>query len=169
MPVSKSLERLLRVFEIQEDTRKRDLAEAQTTLARMEDALTAASEKASRGRKLLASALQSNDVNNRVAGQAEIESGELRKTFLQKNVEDMLIIVEQARAGYFDMRVERQQVEALVKAAEMVARVEGDRRAQQSLDDWFLTHPKREHRDDVSIEEGGPDRRRTDSNKPGEL
>ena len=168
MPVSKSLERLLRVFEIQEETRKRDLAGAQTALSRMEDALTTAGEKASRGRKLLASALQSNDVNNRVAGQVEIESGELRSTFLKKSVQDMSIIVEEARGGYLEKRVERRQVEALVKAAETLAEIEEDRRAQQTLDDWFLTRPKNEQRDDVSSESGRR-ARRTDSNKPRKL
>ena len=168
MPVSKSLERLLRVFEIQEETRRRDLAEAQTMLARMGDALTSAGEKAYRGRELLATGLQSNDLNDRVAGHLEIESGELLKAFLQKNVGEMSIIVEQARTGYLDKRVERQQVEELVKAAETLAEIEGDRKIQQSLDDWFLTHPRNERRDDVSNEAGGC-ARRTDSNKLREL
>ncbi len=168
MPVSKSLERLLRVFEIQEEMRRRDLAEAQAMLAKLEDAVTAAGEKASRGRKVLASALQSNDVNNRVAGQVEIESVELLRTFLQKNVEDTSIILERARAGFLGKRVERQQLEALVKAAETLAQVEADRKAQQSLDDWFRTHPKREPRDEVSIEQRGR-ASRPDYNKPREL
>ena len=152
MPDAKSLQRLLRVFEIQEETRKRDLAEAQTSLARMEDALTSASEKVDRGRKLLASALQSNELHNRVAGQVEIESGELCKAFLQKKVDEMSIVVEHARTGYLDKRVERQQVETLVETAEGLAAAEEVRKAQQSLDDWFLNHPRNDQHEGVFID-----------------
>lgn len=152
MPVTKSLERLLRVFEIQEETRKRDLGEAQARLAKMEEALTTAGQKVDRGRMLLASALQLNELHNRVAGQVEIESGELHKAFLQKNVDEMSIIVEQARTGYLDKRVERQQVETLVETAERLAAAEEVRKAQQSLDDWFLNHPRNDQREDVSID-----------------
>lgn len=152
MPASKSLERLLRVFEIQEETRKRDLEEAQGKLARMEDSLATTCEKVDRGRVLLTAALQSSKLDDRLAGQLEIDSGELRKAFLQKSIGEMSMVVEQARTGYLDKRVERKQVEALLETAERLASAEGVRKAQQSLDDWFLNHPKSEQRDENSIE-----------------
>ena len=159
MSVSKSLERLLHVREIQEELRKRDLAAAAINLARLERADASAAERVIRGRKLLFSALDANDLCERLVGQAEIEWGELRQALLKNRVENMKSLAEEIRADVIDKRLERQQVETVVEAAEAQVEIEMGRKTQQSLDDWFLTQQDGRASNDIPTEE--PNRKMT--------
>jgi hypothetical protein len=73
-------------------------------------------------------ALRSEAVLKPRIASAELESAALRQEFLAK-------------------RVERRQAETLIRETEVQDELEGERRAQQAMDDWFGNRTQREPRE----------------------
>lgn len=147
MAVSKTVRRLLHVLELEEGSRRRELEASQSELAQLEGALTAASKQGIEGRLLFASGVRSDDLSDRLAGQAEIDAGRRCGEVLQQCIQESTQVVESLRTAFIEKRVERKQAETLVKAAEARVSLEEDRRTQQSLDTWFLMRPSEERSD----------------------
>ncbi len=141
MTVSKAVQRLVRVLGLEEEFRRRELESAQAQLLQLELAANSAVERERHGRRLIASSVQHEQPQDRLAGLAESRAGILQGIALRQWIEDSSKIVDERRTAFLDKRVERRQAETLVEAAEARETVENDRRTQQSLDDWYLTRP----------------------------
>jgi hypothetical protein len=139
MGVSTAMRRLLRVLDMEEALRRRELESAQGELTQLELALRASSERQRNGRRLIASAVHSDDLRDRLAGKEEVQAGERSGAIFEQRIHRSSLLVEDLRTALLDKRVERKQAEALIKAAEAGEAIEAERRMQQSLDDWYLT------------------------------
>ena len=138
MAVSKSVRRLLRVLDLEEESRRRELESAQAEQARLDVALTSATQRERDGRVLFADGVRREDADNRWMGLKEVDAGRRCGAVLQQSIQQSMHAVEALRTALLEKRVERKQAEALVKAAEARESVEEDRRTQQSLDTWYL-------------------------------
>ena len=141
MPVSRSVRRLLRVLGLEEESRRRDLTSAQGELAQLDAALRAAKKREGDGRCLFTTSVQSEDLRDRLVGQAEVNAGRHRGLVLQQHLHQSNQVVDALRAAFLDKRVERRQAETLVKTADASEALEEDRRTQQTLDTYYLMRP----------------------------
>jgi hypothetical protein len=138
MAVSRQVRRLLRVLDLEEEMRRRDLTSAQAELALFDTAMRTAAERERYGRLLFTAALHNEDLRDRLAGQAETHAGRHRRVILQQFIEQTSRVVEELREKLLEKRVERKQAETLVVAAEANESLDQRRRSQQSLDAWYL-------------------------------
>jgi hypothetical protein len=139
MSVSTAVRRLLLVRGLEETLQRRELQYAQGDLAALELALSAASERQRAGRRLIASAVHSEELCDRLVGMEEVQAGRCSGAVLKPRIHQSALVVEELRNALLDKRVERKQAEALIKAVEAREAIEADRRMQHSLDDWYLT------------------------------
>ena len=138
MAVSKSVRRLLRVLDLEEESRRRELESAQAEHARLNVALTGATRRERDGRLLFADGVQREHADDRWMGLKEVDAGRRCGAVLQQTIQQSMQAVEALRTALLEKRVERKQAETLVKAAEARESLEEDRRTQQSLDTWYL-------------------------------
>jgi len=138
VPVSKSVRRLLRVLDLEEESRRRELESAQAEHVRLNVALTGATQRERDGRLLFADGVRREDPCDRWMGLQEEDAGRRSRTVLQQSIQQSMQAVETLRAALLQKRVERKQAETLVKAAEARESLEEDRRTQQGLDSWYL-------------------------------
>ncbi len=141
MAIANSVRRLRRILDLEEELRRRELESAQSELAQRERALTVCGEREQNGRRWLVAGLQSGDTADRLAGMEEIKTGKRYAAALQPYIDQSAVRVEECRAAFLEKRVERKQAETLVEAAEARETVDANRRAQQWLDDWYLSNP----------------------------
>jgi hypothetical protein len=139
MAAAKSLERLLRIFGLEEELHHRDLESAQREQASIARALDGAREQERRGRRLTIHGVECDELPDRLAGIEEVQAGKRRAMELELRMAQISQRVEELRVAYLEKRVERRQAETLVNNANEREAVEADRKAQQSLDDWYLT------------------------------
>jgi len=152
MAVSKSVRRLLRVLQLEEDMRRRELESAQADLARLDLALIASCERVRDGRILFTSGVQHAELSDRLAGDAEVQAGKRRGAVLQQRIEQSRLLVGELRRAFLEKRVERKQAETLVKVGDAQAALEEGRKTQQSLDSWYLMRPSANKVDSRHIE-----------------
>ena len=143
MAVSRALRRLLRVLEIEEEQCRLALESTLGNLRRMQQALTAATERQRRGRRLVVSSAGRAESTDRLAGLAETRAGHRHADALAPKIAEIEQEVAARRHAYLDKRVERRQAETLIREAEARDRIEADRRGQRTLDDWFLSRRRR--------------------------
>ena len=139
MAVSSAARRLLRVLDLEEAWRRRELESAQGELAQLELAMVAAEERKRNGRHLIASGVQSEDLCERLAGIEEVAFGKEWEAVLKQRIHQSTLLIEQLRTALLQKRVERKQAETLIRAAEAKEAIELSRREQQSIDGWYLT------------------------------
>jgi hypothetical protein len=137
MAVSRALRRLLRIRELEEEQARVALESALSDLHRLEQAQASALAQDRRGRRLLESSVRSGEIGDRQAGLAEIESGGRRARTIAPMLTDAQQEVGGLRAEFLAQRVERRQAETLIEEAEARDALDGERRSQQGLDDWF--------------------------------
>jgi len=135
---SRSLRRLLRVLDLEEEQRRAALESAQSELGRLEHASEAAVVRQRAGRRIVTASVQSGQHSDRLAGMAETSAAERRATLLAPKIAGAQEQVVERRGEYLAKRVERRQAETLVRAAETEDAVVSERQAQQSLDNLFL-------------------------------
>jgi hypothetical protein len=139
---AKPMRRLLRVLELEEEQARRLLEAATGELRQLERARAAALERARRGRALVAASAASGQIHNsildRIAGLEETRLGQRAATALTPRIAGARGRVEVRHEEFLAKRVERRQVETLVRAAEAREAREAAQREQQMLDDWFL-------------------------------
>lgn len=138
MAVSKTIRRLLRVLDLEEELRRRQLEFAQANLAQLDWALKAAGEREREGRLLFSAGAWDEDLSNRLAGQAEMHAGRRRESVLRQHIEQSKLVVDGLRAAFLEKRVERKQAETFIKRVEARESLEEDRRTQRSLDTGYL-------------------------------
>jgi|SRR5581483_1422544 len=143
VPVSRTLRRLLRILELEEEQSRRVLESAVNELQRLERALNVAAERERRGRRLIAASAESGELTDRVSGVEESHAAMRRAALIAPWIEDAQREAEALRQAYLAKRVERRQAEALIQKAESREAIEAGRRNQQALDDWYLNRVHR--------------------------
>ncbi|HLY40672.1 MAG TPA: hypothetical protein VKR52_05630 [Terracidiphilus sp.] len=139
MPVSRSLLRLLRVRELEEEQCRSILAAAAAELILLESARDAARERARRGRSLMVASAQSGDLADRIAGAEEVRCGVGSTEFLSVRIRSVELRVAGLRQRFLVKRTERRQAETLIEDERQRDAVEQSRKSQQALDEWHRT------------------------------
>jgi flagellar export protein FliJ len=139
-----ALDRLFRVRELEEEQCRTAVEEAAGQVRRLENAVVAAQERKRHGRMLVAASAQSGDLLDRVAGLEEMRSAGLAQENLSRRVKDAETALANLRQRFLAKRVERRQVETLLKQQEAALAFETDRRDQRVLDDWHRMRGFRE-------------------------
>jgi hypothetical protein len=137
MPVSLALRRLLRIRELEEEQRRLALESAAAQLNRMKSALAANLDRDRKGRALVAESARTGELPDRLAGVAETRLALRAEDVLTPRIATAELETAGLRQEYLAKRVERRQAETLIRETEARDEVEGGRRAQQALDDWF--------------------------------
>ena len=139
MPVSRALQRLLLVLDLEEEQKRAALESARSELARMERSREAAAEREGRGRKLITTGLQKGDLPDVLAGLAESQAGSRHRTALEPGIAAQKIEVSARREVFLNKRVERQQAETLIREERSEEIRTAERREQQALDEAYLS------------------------------
>ena len=138
MPVSRAMRRLLDVLEIQEGECHAAMVSAHTELQRLQLALQCSKERERAGRRLVAASAATGEVADRIAGIEETRTAKRLAAALAPRIAEAEDEVSAQRREYLDKRVERRQTETLIEEAEASEKTKAGRRAQRTLDDWFL-------------------------------
>jgi hypothetical protein len=148
VPVSEAIQRLLNLRALEEEQHKLALESALGELRRIENALHVTRMRERSGKEHLAAAAQSHDFTDRIAGLIECESAHRNAHILEIRLTEKDREAAELRLRYLYKRTERRQVETIIREAETVGAVEGVRRDQQRMDDWFSTrrHAAKTHR-----------------------
>lgn len=143
----KTLERLLRIREIQEEQKKLRLDAAQATLKSLQRARDAAAEMERGGRALAAASVISGELADRQAGLMQTEFARRRARMLAPWIASTQKETVELRRDFMDKRMQRRQAETLVGLEDTRDKVESDRRAQRNVDDWYgaRKHQKGSH------------------------
>jgi len=137
MAVSPAMRRLLRVRDLEEEQHRAALESALGELHRLEAARAAARARERKGRERIVHSASSGDAADRIAGMVEAEAGQRRAVLLGRRIVEAELQAAELRRLYLLKRVERRQAETVIREAEALESVEGARREQQRLDDWF--------------------------------
>jgi hypothetical protein len=138
MAASRALRRLLRVLTIEEDQCRLALESALGELRLFEQALSATTDQARSGRRLVIASARSGDLPDRLAGIEETHAAERRAIVLAFRIAQAKANSDALRQTFLAKRVECRQAETLITEAEAKEAVIAARRAQQGLDDWYL-------------------------------
>lgn len=146
MAVSRTLKRLLRVLELEEEQCLGVMEEAMAELRRLETALAAAGERSRQARLMVVNSAYSGEFEERLAGLTESAASERLQKALKPHISAAEGFVAEAREAYLAKRIERRQAETLIEEAEAREKVENNRKAQASLDEWYLSKPRSRER-----------------------
>lgn len=135
MAVSKALQRLLRIRELEEEQRKLALEAELSRLHRLDAALEGSNARRLRGRALL----RTGDAEDRLAALVELEAAEREASVLQRHRIEAERESERLRSLFLEKRTERRQAEGLIETARSREETEDRLRAQQRLDDWHAS------------------------------
>jgi flagellar biosynthesis chaperone FliJ len=138
MAVSRSLRRTLEVRALEEELSQAALEEALSSLRLLEGALQAARERERSGRRHVTASAASADAADRIAGLEETRAASRRAAALKPRIAEMEDVVAARRAEFLEKRMERRQVETLIRKTEAADAVVAGRRTQREIDDWFL-------------------------------
>ena len=144
MPVSKSLRRLLRIREVEEEQCRIRLETANSELNHLQNALQATVDRDRRGRELVVASAHSGDLPDRLAGMEEMRTAVHFAEVLTPRIAEKERQVAQLRKAFMDKRIEHRQAETLIEETEAKDAIETGRRTQQTLDDWFSSKQHRE-------------------------
>jgi len=137
MAVSRTLRRLLRVRELQEEQGRLALESSVGELNRLEDAMRATGSQERRGRLLLDASARSGELPDRLSGLEESRTATRIAAVLTRRIETKKMDVNIRRQEFLELRVARKQAEALIAEAESADAIDSGRRSQQGLDDWY--------------------------------
>ncbi len=137
MAVSRAMRRLLRIRDLEEEQARLALESGLAELRRLEHALAATADRDRSGRRLVAESVRTAELTDRLAGLEETRAAHRLAGLLEPRIADAGQDVAHLREQYLASRVERCQAETLIQEAEARDALEGDRRSQQALDDWF--------------------------------
>ncbi len=138
MSKSVSLERLLRIRQIEEEQHRLAMAAAVSELHTLETALDASLARQRHGRRLVGASALSGDLLDRHAGLIEARNAGGCARALQPWVASAGDRVAAVRVLWMGKRVERKQVETLRETAKKQAAIDTSRRSQEAIDQWFL-------------------------------
>ena len=143
MAVSRAMRRLLAVREIEEEQKKTALESAVGDLRRMENALAATHVRERGGRRLIAESARTGELVDRMAGVEEARAARHHASVLRPRIAAAETVVAARRQEFLLKRIERRQVESLIRKMEAEDATEAGRHAQRELDDWFLSGVRR--------------------------
>jgi hypothetical protein len=136
--VSRALQRLLRVLELEEEQCQAALETATAEFRRLERAFDAAGAQERGGRRLIAASVLRDELVDRLAGMEETRIAIRSRQYLTPRIVDAEANVEDLREEYLSKRIERRQAETLIEEAKKQVELENSRRGQMSLDEWYL-------------------------------
>lgn len=139
MAVSRVMRRLMQVRVLEEELREAVLESAVGDLRRMELALVAAKERERSGRQQVTASAKTGELVDRIAGLEETRAALRHGAALKPRIAEAELEVARRRQEFLAKRIERRQVETLIQETEAEDAVDAGRRAQQELDDWFLS------------------------------
>lgn len=141
------LKRLLRIREIREEQKRRELDAAMARLECFQRTQDANAEMERQGRTVVGASVTSGELADRQAGLMQTEFACRRARMLARRIALSQKETIELRRDFMDKRVERRQAETLVDIDDTRAKVESDRRNQRSLDDWYgaRNHQKNGH------------------------
>jgi hypothetical protein len=140
--VARTLRRLLRVLELEEEQAKGALEAALGVLRRLEQVRLAAAARERRGRELVAASARTGEIADRLAGIEEARAARRAAGLLKERFAAAERQAAARREEYLAKRVERRQAETLIKEAEAREALEAARRSQRSNDEWFLNRER---------------------------
>ncbi len=163
MAVSRSLRRLLRIRDLEEEQQRLVLESALGEMQALESALAATSARDRWGREVTEGGIRSGEWIDRQAGRVETDAAHRSAAVLTPRLAASEEEAARRRAEFMHKRIERRQAETLIEQTEASDAIAAGRRSQQSLDEWYRSRLFRqqsdaradEHRDDVS-QTGGP-------------
>jgi hypothetical protein len=138
MGSARTIERILRIRQLQEDESHRALELALAEMAQLELALRAAKNRERAGRSLVAASAKSGEIADRIAGIEESRSAARRAVALALRIRTAEDEVAALRQDYLGKRTSRLQAETLAGQERAREAATGLRRSQQALDDWYL-------------------------------
>lgn len=147
-----NLERILRIRELQEEQKRRQLNGALAKLEALHKTREVAVEMNIRGQTLVRASVSSGEITDRQAGIIEAELACRRTRVLAAHILSAQEHTIELRQEFMTTRLERQQVETLVDLQEVREDIESSRSSQKRIDDWFGA---RAHRKGVRDENRG--------------
>ena len=144
MAVSKSLERLLRIRDLQEEQQRLALESAAGKLRDLEAARQAAGEMERAGRAWIGASVQTGVVADRHGGLVQETAGRRRAELLAQYIARAEAETKRLYEAFLEKRVERRQAETLVSESEARDVIELNRRSQHAVDDWHGSRKQRE-------------------------
>jgi flagellar biosynthesis chaperone FliJ len=134
---AKTLRRLTRIRELEEEQSRLALEAAARSREQAAAELLAAHQERLDGRSDLVRGVEHNDPRDRQTGLIRMQVATRHAEHLRPQLQQLDEQLTRQRDEYLARRTARRQVETLLGEAELRARQEADRRAQQMLDDWF--------------------------------
>ena len=144
MAVSKALQRLLRIRNLEEEQRRMALDSALRELRGLEGARDLALAREREGRLLIGNSARSADLADRQAGLVETTAARRWVGFLEPLVAASEAETLRVRQQFLEKRMERRQARTLIEGAVAQDAIESIRRGQQTLDDWYGSRRHRE-------------------------
>ncbi len=138
MAVSRGLQRLFEVRGLEEELSRAALEEALGNLRLLEASLEAAVERERGGRRHVTASAASSDAADRIAGLEETRAASRRAEALKPRIAEMEAEVAARREVFLGKRMERRQVETLIRKAKAADALIAGRREQREIDGWFL-------------------------------
>lgn len=142
MPRPRTMQRILRVRELEEDQCRAALGATLARLKNLERAQETAKEREREGRRLVKEGAAKGDLIDRLAGCEEMESAQRQSVGLAARIAEAEHNLLTHRQELLAKRVERRQVEALIKKAREEDETVTKKQAQRVLDDWFLSRSR---------------------------
>jgi aspartokinase len=124
---------------MEEEQCKAALESAMGELSRLERMMCGAQDRARGGRQLIAASARSGELTDRLAGVEELRAAGRHAQALTARIAPAKREAAELREIFLAKRVERRQAETLLREDEARQAVEADRRAQHSVDDWYLS------------------------------
>lgn len=144
MAVSKSLERLLHIRDLQEEQHRLALESAAAQLRELESARHAAGETERAGRALVGASVETGVLADRQGGLVQAAVAGRHAELLAQHIARAEVEMKRRHESFLEKRVERRQAETLVNESEARSVVESNRRRQRALDDWHGSGKQRE-------------------------
>ena len=144
MAVSRTLECLRRIRDLEEEQHRLALESARGQLHKLEAARDAARETERAGRALVGSSAHTGVLADRQGGLVQAEAARRRAALLELHLARAETAIQQLRQTFLEKRVERRQAETLVSESAAQSAIELNRRSQRALDDWHGSRKQRE-------------------------
>lgn len=138
MAVSRSLLRLLRVLELEEEQARGSLESALAEVRRIDLAQSSAIARERAGRRWVASSARSGELADRLGGLEQVRAARRWLGILKARAAEAEKDAAARREAFLAKRLERRQTETLIEEAQAREEMESNRRGQQALDEWFL-------------------------------
>ena len=137
MLVKRTLNRLLRLRELEEEQSRLELELAVAERNRAQQEIALAAHRQVMGRRNFTAGIVEQNSLARAAGLFESEEARRQRLRLHPQLEAADAEVARQQTEFLLRRTGRRQVETLVENEHGRAEVEAGRRAQQMLDDWY--------------------------------